>query len=293
MAVKLNVILKKLIEQSGIDANSDAVKPLLALDLDVTDAEATKLTGFLDTALTLDGAKNNSHLKDHFTRNSLLPIDSEVERLATEFGYDSSTIDELKAEKSTYKKITKLAAKIKELEVAKAWGDKKGKDALTIEVEKLNAQILSERKTWEEKVAATQAEAANSVLDFAVSAELAGQVYADAIPESIRVTGAKDLLAKELAAKGAKIIRTPENKIKIVNAANPELTYMENNKEVPFVDFAKKAIHPMLKVSDAGAGKPNPIKPIIQGQEGKTLDVSNVKDFNDAQAAMLTAAPAL
>jgi hypothetical protein len=281
MSKQLSTLLKALAEKVGIDVNdTDFVNNVLNITATVPDALYGKLETGLNGLMDLEAAKNNNQLHQHFKANVLKPLDSELERLLEELGLDDASKAELLAEKSTYKKPALLLAKVRELESKKASATGGDKKALQDEINKLNAQIADARKAHDAALAAEQAKAKESIKAYALEAYLGTKHYADSIPEAIRVSGANALLQNELAAKGAKLVLTDENKWKLVRADNPELDYMENNSPVQFGAWTDKLLstHAMLKVS--GAGKPgttpnnNPAIPPANG-EGQNTQAQN------------------
>lgn len=257
MSKQLSTILKALAEKAGIDVNDpEFVTNVLSVTATVPDALYAKLETGLNNLMDIEAAKNNSTLHQHFKANVLKPLDSEIDRLLDELGFDDTVKGEFASEKSTYKKVPLLTAKVRELESKKASANGGDKKALQDEINKLNAQIAEGRKAQADAIAAEQAKANDAILNYALDAHLGSKQYAESIPEAIRVSGARALLESELAAKGAKLVRTPDNKLKLVRADNPELEYMENNSPVAFGAWTDKLLttHAMLKVS--GAGKP-------------------------------------
>jgi hypothetical protein len=275
-------LVKKLLEKAGLNAADAKYADVLSINGTIGDEAFNDMSNFLDGALTLDAAKNDSRLDAHFKSKALLPADSEIARLLEELGFDDVIKGEFTAEKSTYKKIGLLANKVKELEAKKATAGTGDKKALSEEITILNNQILAINKERDDKVKAAEESANQRILDYAVNAELGNKNYADNIPAAIRVSGAKDLLVKELSAKGIKVVHTADNKLKLVKSDNPDLSYMDNNKEVSFGDFVDKLLgtHTMLKVSGQ---PPAPRK----GTTDKTVDVSSITDFNQEQIAKL------
>lgn len=218
---------------------------------------------------TLESAKHHPQLAAHFKSQSLLPVDSEIKRLMDELGFDDTIKGEFEAEKSTYKKIGLLANKVKELEAKKS-SSPADKKALQDEITKLNNQLLQAKNDFAAQLKAKEEEAGSQILNYAIESHLGSKQYADSIPESIRVSGAMSLLNKELAAKGAKVVRSADNSLKLVRVDNPDLDFTENNKPVSFGEFADKTLstHAMLKVSGPPA-KPasTPIQKIDSTQE--------------------------
>jgi hypothetical protein len=257
MAKQFADIVKLISEKTGMDLTDKSMIDLLSVQATVPDEAFQKVEAGLNGLLTIDSAKHNPIISAHFKAQALLPADSEIKNLLDEFGFDETLRAEIEGEKSTYKKIGNLARKVKELEAKKHEGKSGDKVALTTEIQNLNSQILSLKKDSETQIAKERENAASQIMQYAIESELKGKQYSDSIPESIRITGAKSLLEKELNAKGVKISRSENGELKLVRTDNPDLNYIENNKPISFGEFADKVLstHAMLKVSDPG--KPN------------------------------------
>jgi hypothetical protein len=285
MPQQLGNLLKKLILRAGLDAGDAKLAELLSINATVGDDTFNRLSDFLEGALSLDSAKNDSRLDAHFRQRALSPLDAEIKKITEEFGFDDELKSQFDSEKSTYKKTRLLAEKIKELEEKRSLSKNGDKATLEAEIIRLHAEMVKAKQAADARVKEMSEQANQQMLDYAIRSELGTKPYADSIPEAIRVSGAYNLLQHELNAKGIKVSRTDDNKLKLVKADNPDLNYMDNNKEVSFDEFATKllAAHTMLKVSDpAGSGK-GTTTPIIKQGKGKTLDASHIKSFNEAQ----------
>ena len=290
MPQQLGNLVKKLLEKAGLNPSDAKYADLLSINSTIGDEAFNDMSNFLDGALSLEAAKNDSRLDAHFKSKALLPLDSEIKKLLEEFGFDDETKGIFETEKSTYKKTRLLAEKVKELEVKKAASGNTGdKKALTDEITKLNKQIVDDKKAFDDKLKAAEDAANQRIMDYAIDAELGGKNYADNIPAAIRVSGAKDLLARELSAKGIKVVRTADNKLKLVKSDNNDLSYMENNKEVQFGDFVDKILgtHTMLKVSGPPVSPAKGTTIISPNATDRTVDTSNITDFNQEQIAKL------
>jgi hypothetical protein len=281
-AVKL---FKKLILRAGLDMDDAKLAELVSTGSGIDDETFARLNNFLENALTLESAKNDGRIDAHFKQKVLSPLDAEIRKISDEFGFDDEVKTQLESEKSTYKKTRLLAEKIKELEQKKSLARTGDKATLEAEIIKLHAEMVKTKQAAEAQVKEITSQASKQMLDYAIKSELGAKSFADSIPEAIRVSGAYNLLQHELQAKGIEVCRTDDNKLKLVKAAQPDLSYMENNKEVSFDEFTTKllAAHTMLKVSDPAAQAKGTTTPIIKNGSGKTIDASNIRSFNEAQ----------
>ena len=282
MPKQLSDIVKLIAEKVGLDLTDKSMIDLLSVSATVGDEAFGKIESGLNSLLTVETAKHNSQLAAHFKANALLPADTEIAKLLDEFGFDDTLKGEFATEKSTYKKIGLLAKKVQELEAKKAGASGGDKKALQDEILKLNKAIADTKADYENKIKTLQSESENNILNYALESHLGGKQYADSIPEAIRVSSALQLINKELAAKGAKAVRAADGSIKLIQSANPDLDYLENNKPVAFGEFSDKVLstHAMLKVSGQppkgkGATTQKDINP-TPGAEGNELHIAAI-----------------
>lgn len=92
--------------------------------------------------LSIQSAKNNHpEIKGHYTAQALDSLDKELSRFMDDHKLPDEVKTELQGEKSSYKRATLLASKIKELEENKASSGKGEKDFLQQEITKLNNEL--------------------------------------------------------------------------------------------------------------------------------------------------------
>lgn len=282
----LREVLKTLIEKSGLDTTDAKFADVLSTSANIDESVGKQLIGFLSNALTVESAKNNWEIESHFKRKSFLPLESEIKKLSDEYGLGDDDKTMLDSEQSTYKKIPILLAKVAQLKEQKSGASSGDKKVLQEEINNLNKQILDIKTNYETKLKEATTNAENQILEYAINAELGSKTYSEAIPEAIRVSGAREMINKELATKGLKIVRGEGNKIKLVQSASPDLTYMENNKEVSFSDFATSAVRPMLKVSESVTSV-TPTRQILTDTK-ISKGAKSIVDFNLQQAEKFT-----
>ena len=285
-------IVKLIADKAGIDTTDKSIVDLLSVNATVGDEAFNKIETGLNSLLTFESAKHNAQLSAHFKSQALLPADTEINNILEALGLEDADKAEFASEKSTYKKIGKLVEKVKALESKKASATSgTDKKALTDEIQKLNGQILDLKAQSEAKIKAAQDEANAAILQYAQESLLSGKPFSDSIPEAIRVSSSLQLINKELTAKGAKVIRAADGSLKLIQAANPDLDYMENNKPVGYGEFADKVLstHAMLKVSDPNKKVPGVTKPIQTPAGGGESPNASVVKANESNLAALEA----
>lgn len=276
MAKKLGEFIAELAKQAGISATDEKLKDLLAIQTEVPDDVANSISNSL---MTIDAAKNNPTLKSHFAAQALSTVDATLEDVMKEAGLTDDLITELKGERSSYKRMQSTFKKVKGLhdaalkEAGKGnGGDPEKEKKLVDEISTLNKQITEIKSANETELGQLKSAHEQDLTDNAVLNYLSGKKYAfEDIPQTTNVATANGVVSGKLAEKKAKIIRTDAG-LKLVLADNPDLAYMEENKEVAFSDFADTALAEgkLLKVSDPNPKPPgnnNPNNPVPPGEE--------------------------
>lgn len=289
---KVSDLLKLVFEKAGFDLKDPAFADLLLIQADVQDDKVESVKKYFDGLLTLDAAKNHIELENHFKNKALLPLDSEIAKTLDEYKFDDEAKKEFLQEKSTYKKVKRL----QELLLEKARNEEKSKysnvsktqETLQKEIDRLNNEILNEKNSYVQKENEVKKQANETIKNFALRSLLSNKQYADGIPESIRITGALDLIQKELQKKGAKAVFNDDYEFALVQEASPDLKYMDNNKEVSFTDFIDKTLadNAMLKIQGQTQQAAGGTTQQQQSFQTDRLPQSNVAALRELEAAM-------
>lgn len=242
MPVKFTEVLKKMVEQSGVSVTDATMKSILentALsNIEVADDVSSKLTA---ERFTLDAAKQNPDLHKHFKAAILDGADKEVYRIADEYGLSDEDKTLLKSSENSYKRIAEIAKLVKTAEAKKTAAPGKEKDALTKEIEKLNAEMLTLKDTYSKQ----QKDQADS-FDNERNNWKMESVYNEFIPQmdkkyshDINLTIARTQVAKELQKKGLKVVNK-DGSLSLFTGQDTE--YYENNQKVDLKDFVNKTL---------------------------------------------------
>lgn len=206
---------------------------------------------------TLDSAKQNGELKKHFYGLSLKPIDNKLDEVMTEFGLDDEAQREIKSQDSTYKRNEALIRKLYTTSQKAATATTaKDKDKFQEEITKLNSQILASQTEFQGKLAEAESKWIQKVSGMVMDSKISERNLTDQFPRDVVMMSAKGLIEKKAAEKGAKIIFDKDTmQYKMVQAANPDLEYTENHKNVTFDDFRDTVLaeNKLLKVTAAPA----------------------------------------
>jgi hypothetical protein len=111
--MKLSDLINRLASKCG-KQNDRSVIDLLSYqslrDIDLSDDVANAV---IDGLLTIESAKNNSLLKNHFTALALSAIDTEISNAVKVFALGSDFEKEISGISNTYEKLRKLTLKLK------------------------------------------------------------------------------------------------------------------------------------------------------------------------------------
>lgn len=245
--------------------------------------------------MSLEGAKNNTDVKKHYDALVLNAIDAKLNPLAETYGATT----EFETERSTYKRMDILAAKIQakiaEIEAKSASGEVT-KDTevkrLNGELTKLQNQLTALQTSKDAEIAKLKSDHEAAMRQSLIDFELSGKNYAnDQLDATTNVTIARAILDKALATAGGVVV-IKDGKLQLKNANAPELDLLDaNNKPYTFTGFADKALADakVLRVTtqaNATQQQQRIVQPTIQPQQPqqKTIDTTNFAQV--AQQAM-------
>lgn len=244
----------------------------------------------MDTALmSLEGAKNNRDLLNHYKPIILKAADEKFAILAEKYGI----VNEMQGEQSTYKKIdileNRLAAKMAELENKAGKGAQSEETArLVKQIENLQKQIIEVQTAKDTELAQLRDQHTKQQLDMLVNIELNGKRYANQDLGDTNITIGRALVEKALKEQNAVLVNEG-GVLKLKQADNPQLDYVDSGfKPVTFGDFTNRVLAEkhLLEVSaseDNRGDEPffTPKPKTVTLRTGKQTDTSNI----DAAAA--------
>jgi len=258
MAVELGALLNTLAKSVGIDAKDEALVSFLSkaeiATATIDDSIARKITSGL---LSLEAAKQNPDLKSHFTALALNAVDTELNELANEFGFDETIKAELATEKSSYKRAVLLARKVKELEAAKVGASQGDKSKLALQIDELNSQIADIKSGHSGEIEKLTTAHKADRINWELNALYSGYDYVMPLSKEANTQVAKSLINAELNAKGLRI-ENVDNALKLMTSEGTE--YYHENQKVGIKDFMDKtlAANKVLKIDDKSQDTPKP-----------------------------------
>ncbi len=205
---KFNEVLKTMVEQSGVSVSDETIKKILdnpaLASIEVDDAVSNRLTA---NRFTLDAAKANPDLKKHFTALALNGVDAEVSKTILELELGDEVKNEIESQDTTFKKVSALAKKVKELEAKKAGTSKVDKTKLEQEIEKLNNDIKTVKDSYTAEKTKLLGDFENERINFEVDTFLNSFNFAlpkETPAETVRDFG-RSLINKAFTDKGVKL----------------------------------------------------------------------------------------
>lgn len=268
--MKFTDILKNMVEQAGVPVTEATIKAILdnpaVAAFEVDDAVSTRLTA---PRLTMDAAKANPDLKNYYRKQVFDGGDSELSKLITELQLPDEVKTGLDAQDTFFKKIPYLVKEVQKLEASKVGATKKDKDTLTIEIDKLNAQIAAEKNGF-----ATEKQ---KLLDGFEVERIGSEVNSilstfkyplpENTPDSTRTVYGRSFIEPVISEKGLKIVRK-DGALALQTSEGTD--YFENNVKVGVKDFIQKTLANAKALSASAPAAPAPQTPAFtpQGQNG-------------------------
>ena len=257
------------------------------------------VNGIKGGILTLEAAKNNSLLHDHFHAQALNGVDTDMERFMNELKLDDKTIAEIKAENKTAKRVRLLATKLQDLQAEKinaSGGDKKVLqekiDALSNQLAEAHSQAKKHADELQLKIAESERAYENKLRDYKETEHYSSYQYAnDKVPMSVQAKFAKTLTDEKLKELGLKTVFDKETGAVQLRTTSDTI-YYKDNKPVDFKTFTDGLLadNQLLKVTEKPKGdvKHN-INLSSNGNGGQQRDVSKMEQFLKTSLEQVTA----
>ena len=296
--MNLGDFLNTLAAKSGMQ-NDPALVDLLSNSELANHQISDEFANALDTSLmSLEGAKNNRDLLNHYKPIILKAADDKFAILAEKYGI----VNEMQGEQSTYKKIdileNRIAAKMAELENKAGKGAQSEETArLVKQIENLQKQIIEVQTAKDTELAQLRDQHTKQQLDMLVNIELNGKRYANQDLGDTNITIGRALVEKALKEQNAVLVNEG-GVLKLKQADNPQLDYVDSGfKPVTFGDFTNRVLADkhLLEVSapeDSNRGDEwrstfTPTPKTVTLRTGKQTDTGNIDAAASASIADL------
>ena len=250
--MKLGDFLNTMAQKSKIELDFGTLSNKKLDELNMIEIDDTVAGQFDSTLMSLDGAKNNPEVLNHFKPIILKAVDNKYAILAEKYGLG----DDFTNEKNTYKKAdlleAKIDAKLAELEAQKGKGGNAEKEQLLAkQLGELQTQLSTLTENSKKEVETVRGQYENEITEMHVKNLLAGKKFATKdLPLEVNTQMARLLIDKQLKEKGAMLVRK-DGELKLVQAALPDMDFYMDNKPVSFSDFTNKILadNKLLEVS--------------------------------------------
>lgn len=253
--MKLGEVIANIAEKVGFDVTDGSLKELLGSQLDVPEP----ISSGLDKLMTEEAAKSNPIIKKHYLDNMANGQNKNLDLLAAEYGLSQEERDEIfRDNKTVSDKHKAIVAKVAE----KSKGNKDSKDESKAIIEKLNADLREARTQADQKLADLTTQFETDRLNDHVISAFMGKTWSTNYPEDLRPEIAKIALDKELAKRGATLVRDGKN-IKIVRSENKEQDYFDDkNKKITFEEL-RDSIFAANNFGSVSPDTPPPVAPPV------------------------------
>jgi hypothetical protein len=225
LAETLNVLLTKKL---GVKEDSEELKKVLTAlgTSEINDDLAKQLSGLL----TVNEAKNDTTVKNHFYGQFADTYDRATEKMVKALGIDDATLDEIKSgEKSSFKRIDVYQEKISEIQKKQAGSNsKKEVEQYQKEINELNKKRQDEIAHKDKAIEDLKKDFESREVDWTVESLIPRDKLNDAIPEKFRLKNAKEAISEFIQKSGAKIVKG-ENGLKLVRANDIALDYTDSD----------------------------------------------------------------
>lgn len=279
MPKPLGEVLKSLALKAGEkEDNEQLTNELSAPDfsrLTLSDELITRLENGL---LSVETAKNNHpDIKKHYTALAFNGLDAELNTAMDELQIPDNVKAVILNERSSTKRASMLAKKIKELESAKKQTDDKGeKTTLQKEIDDLRGKLRSETEKIDQVKAEYEGKIANIHLQSKLNEALSGyKTTLDELPVDARNTTLSTLINKTLQDKNAEFKIDENGQLKLVRKDGSNVFGDDHRQWNPqvLIDHTLSQ-NKLLKVSGSGASPngqnpiPNNQQPVVPGNNG-------------------------
>lgn len=257
MATVLDFITNQF-KKSGVELTAEMKEALNNPELTKINLNDDLVKQHNDRLMTVEVAKQNPALKQHFRFETLAPLDGEIEKMITEYEIPDEYGAPIKAEKSTYEKVKLLSASIKQLQEKKATAQVGDKKALIEQIDKLNGDLVALRTNAKNREEQLIRESKDKELDWNIGGSLASYNYSKNYGERLdAIALAKIKLNRRLQSDGAKVVLGTDGFPKLVQASDTSLDFTRENQKVNYKDYIDKMVadEKMIEVTDS---KPTP-----------------------------------
>lgn len=268
MPTTIGQFLQAQAKKAGVQLNEEQLAFLNGGEIARLTVPDDITTALDNNLLSIADAKNNHpDIKNHYTKATLDGVDGVITDLLKDLTDEEKA--EILGERSSYKRITLTANKLRALEAKKAGATKPEQKEIQAQIDALHAQLAAEKKSKEDLVAQHQGQLRQFQVDAKLEGLLGGyKTIYDTLPTEVRNMTLKNLLQKELQDKDADLTIDDKGNLVILKKDGSSF-YGENHQLVNPVQLAEQTFsrNKLLQVTPPGGGTSNaPAQPA--GGEG-------------------------
>lgn len=242
--MNLGDLLNTLATNAGIKQDDEKLKAILSnatiSEYNIPDEVGSHIQSNL---LTVEAAKNNPTLINHFRAQHFNGVDAELSKAFDELSLDESVRAELNSEKSTPKRAALAIKKIAELEKAKAGASKGDKAELQKEIDLLNGKLKTIVEQHKAQLEELSNKHTNDLIENDVNTLLSGYKYSlpDEMDMGLKLNTAKSVVNKYLEDKDAKLVRE-NGALKLVRKSTNTEYYDDKHSRVELKSLVDAAL---------------------------------------------------
>lgn len=292
MPINISDFIKYQFKKAGVEISATINDVLNNPELPKINLDDELVKKVNESLMTVEVAKENPIIKQHFRAIALNPIDEDIKKLLIEYEVPEAEAAAIIAEKNTYEKIPAAFKSIKtqlDGKATKAVGDKA---SLIKTIEEKDAIILANNaKAMAEKNQLIQ-ENKLKELDWNIGGSLSGYNYSKNYGKRENAIDlAKIILGRKLQEDNAKVILGADGQPKLVSATDEALEYTRESQKISYKDYIDKLVadEKMIEVTDTNQTKPTNIIPPTNGTKKDFVPPRAAADLDNEFASALKA----
>lgn len=253
MSIKTSELIKAFATQTGVDTENEEFKAFISnqsLDVEIPSSAYEKISKGL---MTMDSAKNNPEVASYFKVKALSGVDNMLTKQLKELELDDATLNEVLAEKDTYKKVQKmleLTPKQLEAKLKTQFGDNvKGKEEYVAKIAELSKKINEEQNAkllMEQEYAGKLTEKDKYLEQFQVQHYIQHELGNYNLITSIPKEDLKVLINEKLKAQPY-VLKLVDGKPLPFQKENPELEAHGSKGRMSLKDVLDTVVAPYLE----------------------------------------------
>ena len=257
---KLKDFLNEQAKRIGLDKNPDFMLMLSASALNEVEIPDPIASKFDSELFTIDSAKGNFDIKNHFIENYMKGYDQMVIENAKEAGLSLESLEEIKAIKQSGERVKRVIKELKALEEkAKKESGKGNSEEFVKKLSEAEERVKKIEAEKQQEIENTKAGFISKLERLWEKTQIAGIQWSDAIPEAARLPTLNTLIESELAENGGLAIFDPEkNEKRLVNAKDQSLPFQIGGKVISHDELKSLILQKHKLIKEAGSGGNDP-----------------------------------